>query len=478
MQGIQILGGGGGAVDLREFAARSSEIEITRDMGNTINIGGGGGDLDDLGLGFLANQNKISVNRDSGSYGGSRQDTAFSSRSIGGGNGSTGNSGGSISFNTNDSMNIKPIDDLEFVSLNDMPNTSTDRISFAPSNNGPPSPILNPAPAIEMKAEARMSPEQEITEKASYLTKLQRLSGKGIQGQRLTMGNSLDEIKAEFEKLVDSRNLETSLKFQRNAMMTFVTGLEFVNNRFNPVEVKLDGWSESVHENIEDFDEIFEELFDKYKSAAKTSPEIRLGLTLMGSAAMYHITNTYMKSRMPGIDDILRNNPEMARQFAQAAATQASPGLGNFMGLAMDQGRRSSEARQAAPASSEPGGRGSRQQEMGFNQQPARREMRGPTNVDDILAAFENDRSDLPLPNIAMETAPIFPPSGNPPPSATSNRELREGVGSDNDPLREVASVLDDIQSLGTVSTMNGDARRRRGRRSQLPAGETITLSV
>jgi len=44
-------------------------------------------------------------------------------------------------------------------------------------------------------------------------------------------------------------------------MMGLVTGMELMNNKFNPFDWKLDGWSESVHENVDDYDEVFEELY-------------------------------------------------------------------------------------------------------------------------------------------------------------------------------------------------------------------------
>ena len=43
-------------------------------------------------------------------------------------------------------------------------------------------------------------------------------------------------------------------------MMAVVTGVEFLNTKFDPFDVKLDGWSESVHENVDDYDELFEEV--------------------------------------------------------------------------------------------------------------------------------------------------------------------------------------------------------------------------
>ena len=40
---------------------------------------------------------------------------------------------------------------------------------------------------------------------------------------------------------------------------------------------------------------------------------------LGGSAVMLHMTNTMFKSAMPGMDDIMRQNPDLMNQFTQAA---------------------------------------------------------------------------------------------------------------------------------------------------------------
>ena len=240
---------------------------------------------------------------------------------------------------------------------------------------------------------ATMSPEQEATEKTALLTKLRRLASKGVEGVRMNMTNTLEEIKAEYARLVDSRNLESSIKFQRNALLTCVTGMEFLNQKFNPLDVNLDGWSESVNENQEDFDEIFEELYDKYKDRSKVAPEVRLVMTLGISAAMCHVTNTFFKSKMPGMDDILKKNPELARQFAQAAASQAvGPGFANFVSMGQPQQQRQD------PQPFQGRGGGTWAEEVAQPQAPpspgpqtARREMRGPTGVEDILRAFESE---------------------------------------------------------------------------------------
>jgi hypothetical protein len=59
-------------------------------------------------------------------------------------------------------------------------------------------------------------------------------------------------------------------------MVAMITGLEFMNKRYDPFDLKLEGWSESMMENVEDYDEVFEELFIKYRSSVSVPPEIKL----------------------------------------------------------------------------------------------------------------------------------------------------------------------------------------------------------
>jgi len=113
--------------------------------------------------------------------------------------------------------------------------------------------------------------------------------------------------------------------------------------------------------------------------------------------------------------------------------------------------------------------------------QGQRREMRGPTGVDDILEAFENERinqSQPPAPPIDMNSAPVFPPNNGGQPQTINMNILREGVGSESDPLREVSNILDEMQSVATSAT-NVDEKKRRGRRTNASSvsGATLTLS-
>ena len=186
----------------------------------------------------------------------------------------------------------------------------------------------------------QMSKEELLREKFKILRKLEAIEKKGIKlSKRYTMESSLTEMQGEYETIKSEKEKSNSVKFQGRMLMAAITGLEFLNNKFDPFDLKLDGWAEQVNENIDDYDEIFGELHEKYQTKAKMAPELKLLFQLSGSAIMLHMTNTMFKSAMPGMDDIMRQNPELMQQFTQAAVNQMSednPGFGGFMNNMMN----------------------------------------------------------------------------------------------------------------------------------------------
>jgi hypothetical protein len=206
-------------------------------------------------------------------------------------------------------------------------NTTWD--GFSKFNNIP----INPDKPIS--SQPQMSKEETLREKFKYLRKLEVLEAKGVTlTKKYTMESSLLEMQGEYEMIMEEKSKQNSIKFQGNMLMAFINGIEFLNNRFDPFDIKLDGFSDQVSENLTDYDDIFSELHDKYKSKASLAPELKLLFQLGGSAMMIHMTNTLFKSSMPGMDDILRQNPELMRQFQTAAVNsmgQSSPGLSGFM---------------------------------------------------------------------------------------------------------------------------------------------------
>lgn len=181
----------------------------------------------------------------------------------------------------------------------------------------------------------QMTKEELLREKFKFLRKLEALEKKDITlSKKYNMDSSLAEMQGEYETIMDEKNKLNSIKFQANMMLAFINGIEFLNNKFDPFDIKLDGLSDQITENLNDYDEVFGELYEKYKSKTSMAPELKLLFQIGGSAMMVHMTNTMFKSSMPNMDDILKQNPDLMRSFQQAAVNSMSsnaPGLSSFM---------------------------------------------------------------------------------------------------------------------------------------------------
>jgi hypothetical protein len=157
-------------------------------------------------------------------------------------------------------------------------------------------------------------------EKIDLLYKFSKLQNQGVRtSTNYNMNSNLDEMRNEYIKLKKQRDTTNSVKFQRKVLMAAVSGAEFLNSKFDPFDIKLDGWSESVNESVEDFDEVFEQLYDKYGGGGEIAPELKLLMMLGGSAFMFHLSNTMFKSSVPNMNDIMKSNPDLMKQFAKAA---------------------------------------------------------------------------------------------------------------------------------------------------------------
>jgi hypothetical protein len=165
----------------------------------------------------------------------------------------------------------------------------------------------------------------ELNEKREIIYQLDRLEGKGFKIPfKFNMNSDLEEMRTEYNRLIREKELDGSVRFQQKMLMAFISGTEYMNSRYDPFAIKLDGWSEQVNENINDYDDIFEELHYKYKATGKKmAPELRLFIALSGSAFMFHLTSRMFKEQpMPNVENVLKSDPELMKQFQQAAAKQ------------------------------------------------------------------------------------------------------------------------------------------------------------
>jgi hypothetical protein len=179
-------------------------------------------------------------------------------------------------------------------------------------------------------------------EKADLLNKLARLGKKGFAvNKRLNAYSSIQELRTEYRRIMYTIEVEQSVKFSRRMLVACVSGLEFLNKRYNPFEVHLDGWSETVMENLDDYDSVFEELYNKYKTKVNMAPEVKLIMMLGGSAMMFHLTNSMFKAAMPNMNDVMKQNPDLVKSMVEAVQnTKKDPTTAPVKSRVDENGRR------------------------------------------------------------------------------------------------------------------------------------------
>lgn len=177
---------------------------------------------------------------------------------------------------------------------------------------------------------SKKSKKNPKMEKQDILLKLLALEKKGIVlTKKYSMSSKLSDLKFELALHKNNAEVEVSVKFQQKVLMALVTGLEFANKRFDPIGAKLDGWSESIMENLDDYESIFTRLHEKYKNRADLPPELQLLVTLVGSAFMFHVTKTLFSSALPGGLNDLQNSEIMKNISAAMSQETAKPPVPN-----------------------------------------------------------------------------------------------------------------------------------------------------
>ena len=244
---------------------------------------------------------------------------------------------------------IAGVADLETV---DIPTLSFDDAPAAPAPSGPPpapklvptideaGPIkidgfdnFNAEPYAPVKS-VRMSDEALLKEKYEILRKFERLSKLGVpMRKRFTIDSPLDEMKMELEFIKREKSMDSTIKQFSEWFVTGMSGLEWGSKNVSFLKafgLQLDGLSEAAQMNVVDLEDDFEELYDLYGENLKMHPLVRIPLRTCMMVYMVHLTNQMTrKAPIPNIDDIMRQNPDIARQLASAAMQQQTQQMRN-----------------------------------------------------------------------------------------------------------------------------------------------------
>jgi hypothetical protein len=170
----------------------------------------------------------------------------------------------------------------------------------------------------------RVSDDAMMKEKYEILRKFERLSKMGVpMRKRFTMESSIEEMKMELEFIKREKSMDATIKQFSEWFVTGMSGLEYGSKNIQMMKafgLQLDGLSEAAQMNVADLEDDFEELYDLYGENLKMHPMVRIPLRTCMMIYMVHLTNQMArKAPIPNIDDIMRQNPDIARSLAAAA---------------------------------------------------------------------------------------------------------------------------------------------------------------
>jgi hypothetical protein len=176
------------------------------------------------------------------------------------------------------------------------------------------------APAKTVK----MSQDVVLKEKYEILRKFERLSKLGVpMRKRFTIDSALEEMKMELEFIKREKSMDATIKQFSEWFITGMSALEWGSKNVTMLRafgLQLDGLSEAAQMNVVDLEDDFEELYDLYGENMKMHPLVRIPMRVCMMTYMVHLTNQMTrKAPIPNIDEIMRQNPDIARSLAAAA---------------------------------------------------------------------------------------------------------------------------------------------------------------
>ena len=276
-------------------------------------------------------------------------------------------------------------------------------------------------------------------EKSDIIFKLTRFKKRGLPGLRnFTVHSDIRELRAELKRIKTELDMDASVKFQRKMLLAVVGGIEFINRKYSPFDLQLDGWSETVHSDLGSYDEVFEQLFYKYRNKVSAPPEIKLLLMVAGSGMLFHYSNTMMKALPQMTPEAMQGMQTMFQNMQQQQQQQQQP-----------QGPLGPQGPQGpAPPPPPPSEAG-------------RHQMRGPGM--DMGALLGGLPAMMPTMGPPPPQASRLPARQPPPPPRPTIRELPGGDDDASDRLSDVVS--DDLESVpeDLQSMASSDAPRKRG---------------
>lgn len=215
------------------------------------------------------------------------------------------------------SDNLNPdYDDSGFMDTGATPNNYESNVSFdkPPETNISPKPVIptdykneyktlntNSEEDVErMRLRKEKKQKRLLQDKYKMLAYLDRMREKGEAIKSCDINSGYSEIKYETTRVRHLRRMKFGKHIFTQTLLDVIRLIEFLSTKIEIIDFHLDGWHKNVQYNLEEFDDVIEEIVEKYtqgdEESSSMSPEMKLGLLLLLSAVEHSTSNAGMSN--------------------------------------------------------------------------------------------------------------------------------------------------------------------------------------
>jgi hypothetical protein len=161
----------------------------------------------------------------------------------------------------------------------------------------------------EPEKSKKLTPQEIRTKKIEMLRKLSELKLRGYKlSKEYDFNSSVEDMEYEYDMLKSFADKRNGIKLYKNLILNGCSVIEFCNDKYDPFKFKLSGWSEHMNVEVDNYDDVLEELYEKYRgSGGSMPPELKLLLLVMASASAFHFSKSF-ESKVPGLNKMYTNN--------------------------------------------------------------------------------------------------------------------------------------------------------------------------
>jgi hypothetical protein len=188
-----------------------------------------------------------------------------------------------------------------------------------------------------------MTEKEKRIKKRNMMDELERWYEKGYikDNMHFHRDTPYEEVEEEYDSVLEKIRRKKSINLQKDILYNVMNFIEFSNSWVDPFGLKLEGLADKTTEELDSYEDIFGELYDKWKGG-KVPPELALLCKVGFSIAMLHMSNNVLSSTPIAFQDVVKQSPELQRAWHDSVVktmseTNDSDGMGFITSILQNQ---------------------------------------------------------------------------------------------------------------------------------------------